>query len=120
MSDLKLDSDHDIYVGTYDLELVESVEVVSQDVLVRLQFFLGEWFLDTRLGVPYFEKILGHKPRLTALKELFRKVIVSTPGMIALTDFLINYEGTTRTLPIQFVGQADSGTFEFNEELIIP
>lgn len=119
MTDLKLDSTHDIAIENNDLVLIESVEAIAQDVLIRLQFFLGEWFLDTRLGVPYFEKVLGQKPRLTALKGLFRKVILSAPGMLGMKDFLIDFNGVTRTLTVEFQGIADSGTFDFNEELII-
>jgi hypothetical protein len=30
---------------------------------VQLRTFLGEWFLDTSAGVPYYQSILGQKDR---------------------------------------------------------
>lgn len=120
MADLKLDeSSHDLVIEDDDLVIVDGVAAVSQEVKIRLQFFLGEWFLDTRIGVPYFEKILGQKPRITALKGLFRKAIMSTPGMISMSDYFVTYEGTTRVLTVRFTGKASSGIFDFDEELII-
>jgi hypothetical protein len=120
MTDLKLDtSSHDLVIEDNNLVLVEGADAVAQEVKVRLQFFLGEWFLDTRLGVPYFEKILGQKPRINALKGIFRKAIMSTPGMISMSDFSIAYDGASRVLSVSFTGQASSGTFDFTEELII-
>jgi hypothetical protein len=117
--DLKLDSNHDLAIENNDLVWIDGVDAVAQDVLIRLQFFLGEWFLDTRLGVPWFQKILGEKPRAPLVNQILRKAILTTPGMISINDFTTSYDGVTRKLTVEFRGTADSGTFEFNQELII-
>jgi len=117
--DLKLDSTGDLAIEDNDLVLLDGVDAIAQDVEVRLRFFLGEWFLDTRLGVPYYQKILGQKPRLTAVAGIFRKAILTTPGMLSITNFEIDYDGPTRALSISFRGTSIEGDFLFNKELII-
>lgn len=117
--DLKLDSNGDLAIEDGDLVLIDGVEAIAQDCEVRLKFFQGEWFLDQRLGVPWFQKILGHKPRLNAVSQIIQKAILTTPGILAITDFALDYEGATRTLSISFTGESESGSFDFTTELIV-
>jgi hypothetical protein len=120
--DLKLTGAGDIEIDeeTYDVVLVDGVDAIAQDCDIRLQFFLGEWYLDTRLGIPYYQEILGFKPRLTAVKGIFRKAILSTPGILSFLEPLeINYDNTTRTLGVSFRADTVEGSFEYNKELII-
>lgn len=117
--DLKLDSNGDLAIEDGDLVLIDGVEAIAQDCEVRLKFFQGEWFLDQRLGVPWFQKILGHKPRLNAVSQIIQKAILTTPGILAITDFALDYEGATRKLSISFTGESESGSFDFTTELIV-
>ncbi len=118
--DLKLDPvTGDLAIEDNDLVLIDGTEAVAQDIEIRLRFFLGEWFLDQRLGVPYYEKILGQKPRLTAIAGIFRKAIMTTPGMLSITDFSLDYDGPTRALSVSFRGKCVDGDFLFNKELIV-
>jgi len=117
--DLKLTTAHDLDFSTGDLVLLTGTDAIAQDCEVRLQFFLGEWFLDNRLGVPWFQRILGQKPKLQAVSEILQRAALSTPGLESLSNWELDYEGTTRTLSISFVGHATDGDFEFNTELIV-
>lgn len=119
--DIELTNDGDIKIADNgsDMVLVDGTAAIAQDITIRLQTFLGEWFLDTRIGIPYFQKVLGQKPRLIALKGLFRKAILTTSGVISISDFTLNFTGATRTLDVSFTCQSDSGTFEYNKELIL-
>ena len=58
MTTIKLNSDGDLDFSSGGLELLEGVDEIVQKLDTRLQFFLGEWFLDQRLGIPYYEDIL--------------------------------------------------------------
>lgn len=42
---------------TGDLEVVDGLESVRQRVVERLRFWIGQWFLDVRGGVPYRPEI---------------------------------------------------------------
>ncbi len=117
--DLKLDGSHDLEIVSGDLVLVDGVASVSQDVDIRLEFYQGEWFLDTRLGVPYFQKILGEKPRFGAVSSIIRQAILTAPGIISISDFSIQWDGISRVMAIAFKAESSEGPFEFNRELIL-
>jgi len=120
MVDLKIDpTTRDLVIENGDLVLVDGVDAVRQDVDIRLNTFLGTWFLDQRIGIPYFERILGQKPRYQAIAGIFREAILETPGMVSLTDLRLDFDGTTRTLSVAFRGVASEGTFDYQSELII-
>jgi len=117
--DLKLDTAHDLDFTAGDFALLEGTNAIAQSCKVRLQFFQGEWFLDQRLGVPWFQKILGQKPRLNVVSQIIQKAILLTDGILAIKNFELDYSGATRTLSISFIGESESGSFEFKTELIV-
>lgn len=85
-------------------------QAVAQHLRIRLQFFFGEWFLNTREGLPYFERVLVKSPNLGAIAGIFRRVILETPGIVALDNLLLDLNASTRMLYIQsFVARLDDG-----------
>jgi len=119
--DLKLQTiDHDLDVSTGDVEILTGREAVSQNLRIRLQFFLAEWFLDARIGIPYYEKILVKNPGTNVVRSIFRQAITTTPGIAELVSLATDYDGTTRTLSITFTAKTtDDEILEFSEEFII-
>lgn len=117
--DIKLTPSWDIAIEDDTVVLVDGVDAIAQDVRARLQFFLGEWFLDRRIGVPYFEKILGQKPRLPVIKAIFRQAILTTPGVLSVNDLVVAYDGTSRRLDVSFKANTTEGPIVFNRELIL-
>lgn len=65
-------------------QLAIGVEAIRLRLLARLQFFLGEWFLDTRQGMPYFQAVFIKNPELTLIQSIFRRAILSTPGVSSI------------------------------------
>jgi len=116
--DLKL-TGGDLAIENDDLVLVDGVDAVAQHVTTSLKTFQGEWFLDTRVGVPYFDRVLGQKPRLAELEQLYREAIIKVPGMLSIEDMNIDFDGTTRLLSVSFRGTCDDGVIEYNEEFIL-
>ena len=117
--DIKLTPSWDIAIEDDTIVLVDGLEAIAQDVQCRLQTFLGEWFLDKRIGVPYFEKILGQKPRLSVIKAIFRQAILLTPGVLGINDLSVAYDGTSRRMDVTFRANTTEGTFTFDKELIL-
>lgn len=117
--DLKLDANGDLDTTGGKLTLLDGTDAISQSCAIRLKFFQGEWFLDQRLGVPWFQEILGEKTRLNVVRAILQKAILTTPGLLAISSFEMDYTGATRTLSVSFTGQAESGSFDFTSELIV-
>jgi len=84
-------------------------EEVSQRLATSLQFFLGEWFLDTRLGVPYYRDVLVRAPDMGAIKALLSDVVVADPGVEALIRMDLRLERETRVLMVDCEAVLRSG-----------
>jgi len=61
--------------------------VVAQRLRIRLQTFLGEWFLNTGYGVPYWQRILGKKTSKTAIDRIFQEQILDERGVREISSF---------------------------------
>jgi len=62
----------------------------------RFQLFLGEWFRDTRVGLPWFQYILIKNPSIPVVQNILRRVIVSTPPFISATVTVTPPDGQRR------------------------
>lgn len=72
---------------TPDYTTQSRVDVVAQRLRIRLLTFREEWFLDTSYGVPYFQSILGHKIKKSAVDLIFQREILAENGVKELTFF---------------------------------
>jgi len=105
-------------VGDVKFENGNFVPVVGVSALIdriatRLRTFLGEWFLNTEIGVPYYQNILGQKnPNFGVLYAIFAKEIRDTVGVISLRRLSLDYEAGDRQLSITFSVQAEDGILE--------
>lgn len=84
---LKLSSTGDIDITNNAMSLVSGVEGIRQNWVSRLQTFLGDWFLDLRVGVPYYEEILKKQPNTNRLRAIFHEVTLGTPGIKQIDHF---------------------------------
>jgi hypothetical protein len=122
MSDIKLNVEgNDIDLSSIGLELVDGTDAIAQHLLIRLRFVQGEYFLDTRRGIPYFEDILIKNPDLLAIRAIFREAIRETPGVISITRFDMFVNTATRRLRTDFTVLVTTQTepLDFSEEFII-
>lgn len=62
-------------------------EIVAQRLKITLYTFLGEWFLDTTLGVPYFQQIFGKGRTKQTVDVIFQNIIAADPGVIEIREF---------------------------------
>ncbi len=122
MADLKLNvQTGDLEIGPDgDLIIVTGLDAIAQHLRIRLQFFRGEWFLDTRLGIPYYEEVLIKAPDLNVVQSLLREAIRETPGVIAINSFELDFEGVTRRLSLDFEALTTEGPLRFTEDFVIP
>lgn len=81
----------------------------AQKLSNKFRFFLGEWFLDQRLGVPYYQVVFVKNPDLGAIKQLFRKVIMGTAPFVDVPSLTVTLNAATRVLGFTFRAATDSG-----------
>lgn len=113
--DLRLDTlIHDLKINKYDLSLVDDLESTAQRLKVRLLFFLTEWFLDREQGIPYLQDILQKAPDLQKVENIIKTVILTTPRVIQLNSFSLDYDNLTRKLIVEFNALTDDGDLTFS------
>jgi hypothetical protein len=110
--DIALDSTGDIDISGQDLKQTQGIQAVLQGVSIRLKFFYGEWFADTTIGVPYFQKIMVKNPDVNILTAIFRSAILGTPGVNSLSYLKLDFNPQARTLAVSFAGDTDFGQFD--------
>jgi hypothetical protein len=104
-----LTSDHDLDKSKGISLTTDLKTYVKQKILQRLRFFLGEWFLDRRQGVPYFEKVFVENPDISFLTSLYRRIILDTRGVGGIESLALSFDRQTRALLVSFtVRLADS------------
>ena len=84
-------------------------EMIRQAIRSRFRFFLGEWFLDLREGVPYYRDVLVKNPDVLIVRSVFRRVLETTPGVLSILRFDLLYEAEIRTLRFDFEVQSTDG-----------
>ena len=80
-----------------------------QKLRQRLRFWKGEYFLDTRLGVPWRERILRKNPDLNLVNAILRRVIYETPGVRSVDSFQSTL-GKDRALSVNFGATLKDGS----------
>lgn len=101
--DLALDKDtHDLLIVGNNLLTVEGVDQVEQNTKIRLRFFAGEWFLDTSLGLPFYEEILVKNPNIPNIDNIIKAKIIDTPEVAELLSFDSSYDSVLRRYEVVF------------------
>lgn len=121
MTDIKLDTQGDIDTTDNALSLLTGYDAIAQHLQIRLRTFLGEWFLDQRIGMPYFEEFLVKNPNKLVLDSRIRECVLETPGIIAVGAIDYELTGATRSLAVSFTATLQSGddfSFTFSELII--
>ena len=90
--------------------IARGADAVVQKIRSRFRFFKGEWFLDTRLGVPYLQSVFIKRPNQALITSIFSKVLTDTPGVNRVVRFSSSWDRDTRTLTTDFEAVLDDGT----------
>lgn len=123
MSSFLLDNDPasphygDLAVVNNSLQFTSGRDGIRQHLQEKIGIFLGEWFLNLGLGVPYYQKILVKNPRFVVIESDLKAYILRTPGVIGLTSFDIDFDSTNRKGKIIFKAQINDGEdLDFTQE----
>ena len=77
---------------------ISGVDLIVQRMTIRLQRFLGEWILDTSVGIPYLDFIQTRPVDVAGFGAVIRTEIETTPGVLRVDDFLGVFTIATQTL----------------------
>ena len=96
---------NDIEIGADgNLVMVEDAAAVGQHARQRLSFFLGEWFLDTTIGVDWFGKVFGLQAtdsERAIAEAIVKACVLDTPGVTALSEISTKRDRTTRGFVVE-------------------
>lgn len=119
--DLKLSPDHDLALDLLGrAELVDGAARVAQQVRITLLAFLGEWFLDTSFGVPYFDQVLVKTPDRAAIEAVFRARILDVPDVSRVVRLALGIDRERRVLSVEFEAESAQGLAAGTVELSTP
>lgn len=91
------------------LKIAKGDDAIAQKLRQRFRFWLGEWFLDTRLGSPY-RMFLGMKnPSIPAIQGILTEIILSVPQITTVQSMSIDWDKTNRAASVDFVALLDDG-----------
>ena len=88
----------------------EGAAYATQRITVDLNVFLGEWFLDKRLGLPYFRDLLIHSPNSDTVRTVFREGIMQTQDIVAVPLLNVVLDTTNRVAYVDFASTYADGT----------
>lgn len=96
--------------GTEDIYLDDQGRLVgvngsegrAQRIRIRLKTQLGEWFLNTGVGVDWLGNVLVRNPDLRAIRAEISLVIRSVPEVIQINSLELDNDDATRQLTVTF------------------
>jgi hypothetical protein len=104
----------DLDIQNGQLVLIEGQEEIKQHLEQRLRAFLGEWFLDQSIGLPYFDDILKKNVISSEVESIFINEILSTPGVVRLLSFELTLDKGLRQLQLSFLAETIDGIVDFS------
>ena len=112
-----LDSNRDWKFGKGRAAYKRNADAIAQNILTRLRSFLGDWYLDTEIGIDWL-KLLGN---LGTEKRILRSVestVMQTGGVLSIQELKIIGRDSSRgvTIRIRYTdvfGASKPQTMEF-------
>lgn len=111
--DIFIGADGDAALVNGDLVLTLDTETAAQATAQRLQtrlrMFMGEWFLNTNLGTPYLQSILGKKGAQDIADAAIKNTALGVPNIAGLNEYTSSVS-RARAYSATIVAQTADGT----------
>jgi hypothetical protein len=118
-NNLALDpSTNDLLESGNQIQQVTGLDAIAQGVASDLRTFLGEYWLDRSLGVPYFTVVFKKGTDLSLIKTLLRDEIQKRDDVIEVTSFTFDYIENIRSLVVVFSAKTTQGQID-NQEIVL-
>lgn len=98
--------------AAWDLEIDASGNIavlaepdsLAQDAASAIKTFLGEYFWDVTIGVPWLQQILGQAPTLALLKQQLVDAALTVPDVVSAQVFISSFNNRAVFGQVQVVG----------------
>lgn len=121
--DIRLDSTTgDIDLTDNEMSLVTGIDRIKQQCAIRLRLFRGECFWDERVGMPYYQEILGIKPfREPLAVSRVRQALLGVAGVVDVVGITFDLNHETRALSGSFnaLAKLDDEPILFTQDFVI-
>lgn len=108
---LLVENTNNLDITTFNFSFTPTLSsYVAQALRIKLSFFLGEWFLNTQAGIPYFQSIFIKTPDLNLIEDVFKTEILSVKDVVELVSFELLSDTTTRALISNFIVRISDGS----------
>jgi len=111
--------------GLVDFDLAINANYVRQKIRHKLLTWKGEYFADSRIGMPYKQRVLVNNPNLLAIRNIFYQAISDTYGVERITSLTLQFDPVTSNLGVKFSAILNNGEIlnvdpsEFDRDFII-
>ena len=85
--DLRLGSNHDLLIVNNDFDFVYNIDKVRQNLKIRLQSFINDWYLDITDGIDYYGIIFVKDPDMNLIDSVIKTIILETDGIIEILEY---------------------------------
>jgi len=86
-----------------------NIDFLAQRVRSVISIFLGEWFLDQSLGIPYIPKDDIKTAHRSILENALKTKITAIEGINKITYFYSTFNSGTRILFVEFIAETVDG-----------
>ena len=84
--------------GDIEFKVVDGIESTRQRIVQGLRFHRGEWFLNTRLGVPYLGDVFGYPLDTELARQVITAYILRHEDVTSVDVDEVRFVAETRTL----------------------
>ena len=105
------------FTASRDLVTVDRAAGIKQDILTAIRVYLGEWFLDTSVGVPYYQTVFVKNPDQALVNAAFLGAIATVPGVTAVKSLTVTQDAPNRAPTLAFTVETLSGTVDYSNFL---
>ena len=111
-----LDSDLDWRFGKGRAAYKRNADAIAQNILTRLRSFLGDWYLDTEIGIDWLT-LLGNLGTEKRILRAVESTVMQTDGVLSIQELKIIGRDSTRGVKIRIrytdvFGPSSSQTLE--------
>lgn len=117
MRTFAIDTTGQIDVNSRSLLVVENADALKEIIQQKYSMFLGEYFLDQRRGVPYYENILIKQFNAQNVETILKRVLYDIEDVYGINSFELDFSNSNRSLSVSFECSTKFG--DITDEVVI-